>query len=241
MRAPYRNRFDPEQTFLVRKPTTVGGRRFEYMERFDKLLVSERRLRQLFTARVLIYAGQTEPGGKLSPSETAATFRGQHASRAHAAQAQRAKLAAEKAEREAAAKLAKTSKIDAEKAAKAAKAEADRAAKEAARAERQATEDAAKAEADAAAESAKAEAAAAASGSADEPPAEPPVTPPTETVTGDAAVRAARAAVEIPADWATLPWPKRLQLAAQLTEEKVKNGEDAAKAITEELKARGTS
>lgn len=64
---------------------------------------------------------------------------------------------------------------------------------------------------------------------------------PTETVTDPAAVRVARAAVTIPADWPTLPWPKRLQLAAQLTDEKVKNGEDAAKAIEAELARRGTS
>jgi hypothetical protein len=64
--------------------------------------------------------------------------------------------------------------------------------------------------------------------------------PPRETVHGEAAVRIARAAVEIPADWEKLGWPKRLQLAAQLTDEKVKNGADAAKAITEELAARGT-
>lgn len=64
---------------------------------------------------------------------------------------------------------------------------------------------------------------------------------PAETVTDPAAVRVARAAVTIPADWPTLPWPKRLQLAALLTDEKVKNGEDAAKAIEAELARRGTS
>lgn len=60
-----------------------------------------------------------------------------------------------------------------------------------------------------------------------------------ETFTDPEAIAKARAAVEIPDDWASLTWPKRLSLAASLTDEKVKNGEDAAKAINAELARRG--
>lgn len=192
MRAPYRNRFDPTREFLVRKPTTVSGRSFERLERFDKTLVSERRLRQMFAQRTLVYDGESTPGGQLSAEEAAKTHRGAHAARVKAAAERRAKHAAEKRAKEAAAK--------GETADKAAKTPRTR-----------------------------------------KPKADPAPKPPRETIVGEQEVRVARASVDIPADWAKLPWPQRLQLAAQLTDDKVKNGADAAAAIEAELKRRGTS
>lgn len=47
-----------------------------------------------------------------------------------------------------------------------------------------------------------------------------------------------RDAVEIPDNWAELPWPQRRSLAALLTDDKVVNGEDAEAAITAELARR---
>jgi hypothetical protein len=102
MRAPYRNRFDPEAEFIVRKPTTVSGRHFGRLERFDKTLVSERRLRQMFSQRTLVYDGEATPGGKLSAEQTAETFRGQRAALAKAVQDKRAKEKAAKLKKAAA-------------------------------------------------------------------------------------------------------------------------------------------
>lgn len=48
----------------------------------------------------------------------------------------------------------------------------------------------------------------------------------------------ARGDVEIPEDWASLPWPQRLSLASKLTDEKVHNGPEAAAAIEAELARR---
>ncbi len=45
--------------------------------------------------------------------------------------------------------------------------------------------------------------------------------------------------IEIPHDWESLSWNERRALAAQLTADKVKNGPDAAAAITAELQRRG--
>lgn len=47
-----------------------------------------------------------------------------------------------------------------------------------------------------------------------------------------------RTAITIPEDWQTLPWPQRAKLAASVTDEKVKKGEDAAAAIEAELARR---
>lgn len=185
MRAPYRTIFNPEGNFIVRKPTSISGRRFERLETFDKTLVSERRLRQMFSQRTIVYDGEN-PGGQLSNEEAAKTFRGQMAARAQEVRAKRAKEKAEKLAAE-----AKAAKLKAPKAAK---------------------------------------------------PKAPPAPPkPTETVVDPAAIAAARAAVVIPADWATISWPTRLQIAAQLTTDKVKNGADAAAAIEAELARRGNT
>ncbi len=51
----------------------------------------------------------------------------------------------------------------------------------------------------------------------------------------------ARGAVEIPADWATMPWNDRRALAAQLTDDPVKNGDQVTAAIEAELARRGTA
>jgi hypothetical protein len=174
MRAPYRNRFDPSLDFEARRRVTVGGFTTEPGEAFDKTSVGERKLRQMFAQRTIVYRGE-KPGAKLSAEEVAATERGKHSSRA--------------ADRRNKATSSATPKPPkAKKPGKGAKA----------------------------------------------PPA-------TETVHGADAVRVARAAVEIPADWKTQPWPDRLKLAAQLTDDPVKNGEDVAKAIEAELARRGTS
>lgn len=49
-----------------------------------------------------------------------------------------------------------------------------------------------------------------------------------------------RTAIEIPTNWAELPWPQRLSLAASLTDEgvKVHNSAEAAEAIEAELARR---
>lgn len=48
----------------------------------------------------------------------------------------------------------------------------------------------------------------------------------------------ARAAVPIPSGWETMPWPARLQLAAQVSDTKVHNAAEAEVAITAELARR---
>jgi len=47
-----------------------------------------------------------------------------------------------------------------------------------------------------------------------------------------------RAAVAIPSGWETMPWPLRLQLAAQVSDTKVHNAAEAEVAITAELARR---
>jgi hypothetical protein len=173
MRAPYRNRFDPSLDFEARRRVTVGGFTTEPGEAFDKTSVSERKLRQMFAQRTLVYRGE-KPGAKLSAEEVAATERGKHSRRAADRRNKATSSATPKPPRP-------------KKAGKGAK------------------------------------------------------KPPTETVSGEDAIRVARAAVEIPAEWKGLPWPDRLKLAAQLTNDPVKNGEDVAKAIEAELARRGTS
>lgn len=215
MRAPYRTRFDPAGNFIVRKPTTVSGRRFERLESFDKTLVSERRLRQMFAQRTLVYDGEN-PGGQLSAADAAETFRGQRAALAKAVQEKRAREKAEKLKA-------------AEKAAKAA-AKGQKPGKgstEPKKARTPRTPRAPKPTPDPAAAPAPA---------ANTPP---PGEHQRETVEGPEAILAARAKVEIPEGWAELPWTDRLKLAAQLSDTPVRNGEEVAKAIEAELARRG--
>lgn len=89
MRAPFRKRFDPSAEFVVRKPTGISGKPLKAGDPFPKELVNERRLRQMFDARSIIYADET-PGAKMSEGEVAASRRGQHAARAHEATKRRA-------------------------------------------------------------------------------------------------------------------------------------------------------
>lgn len=60
-----------------------------------------------------------------------------------------------------------------------------------------------------------------------------------ETFNDAEAIAKARAAIVIPDDWASLPWPKRLSLAASLTDDKIKSGDKAAEVISAELARRG--
>lgn len=62
MRAPFRTQFDPAGDFQVRKPFTIGERRFLLGEPFDKTQVTTRKLRQLFDHRTVVYLGEN-PGG----------------------------------------------------------------------------------------------------------------------------------------------------------------------------------
>jgi hypothetical protein len=89
MRAPFRKRFDPSAEFVVRKPTGISGRPLKAGDPFPKELVSERRLRQMFDARSIIYSDEA-PGARMSEAEVAASHRGQHAARAHEATKRRA-------------------------------------------------------------------------------------------------------------------------------------------------------
>ncbi|MEJ8571233.1 hypothetical protein [Microbaculum marinum] len=52
---------------------------------------------------------------------------------------------------------------------------------------------------------------------------------------------AERAKIEIPSDWATLPWPKRLKLAASVSAAAIHNADDVEKAIKAELARREAS
>jgi len=176
MRAPYRNRFDPSGDFEARKRVTVGGYSFEPGELFDKTLVSERRLRQLFAQRTIVYVGE-KPGAKLSPEEAAKDARAQRRARAEKIRPHTAKT-----------------RVTAPKGK----------GKGRAAAQRQAAKK-----------------------------------PPRETVTGEDAIRIARAGVRIPKNWRELKWTDRLKLAAQLSDTPVKNGADVERAITEELERRG--
>jgi hypothetical protein len=97
MRAPFRKRFDPSAEFKVRKPTGISGSHLKAGDPFPKSLVSERRLRQMFDARSIIYADEA-PGAHMSEAEVAASPRGQHAKRAHEALKRRAEAARLKAE-----------------------------------------------------------------------------------------------------------------------------------------------
>jgi hypothetical protein len=149
MRAPFRNRFDPDREFTVRKRLTLGGVTFYPGDPFDKTLVNTRRLRQLFDHRTIVYEGET-PGAiipQLSDEPEAAP---------EPTQAELEEAEARAAE-EAAAKL-----------------------------------------------------------------------------------QAERRATEIPEDWATMAWPKRLALASSLSDEKIHNGAEAAAAIEAELAIRAS-
>lgn len=159
MRAPYRNKFDADADFAVRKPFSMGGVDFKLRDPFDKSLVSVRRLRQMFDQRTLVYLGEN-PGAIMTPEEVAKTRRGQHMKRA---------------ERRLGPQSTRSSKA------------------------------------------------------------------PPEKISGPEAIEAARRAVIIPDDWRTLPWPQRLKLAAQFTDEPVKNGPEAEAAVLKELAARGHS
>lgn len=61
MRRSWRNKFDLERAFVVRRPLTVGGVKLAPGDPFDKALVNVRRLRQLYDQRVIMFAGD-EPG-----------------------------------------------------------------------------------------------------------------------------------------------------------------------------------
>lgn len=229
MRAPYRNRFDPSRDFVVRKPMNISGRQFNRLEPFDKLLVGERRLRQLFSQRTIVYSDEATPGGQLSADQAAETFRGQRAKLVKDVQAKRAKEKAEKLAAELKAKEAAAPKERKARTPKAAKpAPAADAAPPAAEPGQQAQE-----------APPPPPAADGAEPPAPPPPAAEPPAPPRETVEGEAAILAARSAVEIPAGWADLPWTERLKLAAQLSDTPVRNGQEVADAVGKELARRG--
>lgn len=264
MRAPYRKRFDPSAEFKVRKPTGLGGTPLKAGDPFDKSLVSERRLRQMFDARSIVYADEN-PGAIMTAEQAANSPRGQHAARARASAERRRKAAGKPAkprkakEAEAAAKKGGKGKkaADAPKtptprkssteprnmraALKAKEAEAAaRAEKRAiAKAEQKAQLDAARAiQAEHKRIEAEYEAArlkAIAEGTEAPPIPEHMVTKTPEEIAAE------RATVAIPDEWATLPWPQRLQLAAQFSDTPVKNGGDAEAAISAELARRGAS
>lgn len=71
-RTQWRNKFDRERDFVVRKALTLGGVKHAPGEPFDKSLVTTRRLRQLFDSRTIMFAGEN-PG---APSDQLTTLRG---------------------------------------------------------------------------------------------------------------------------------------------------------------------
>jgi hypothetical protein len=60
-RAIWRNKFDRDRDFVVRRMVTVQGQTFGPGNAFDKTLVTTRRLRQLYDQRVIMFSGDT-PG-----------------------------------------------------------------------------------------------------------------------------------------------------------------------------------
>jgi hypothetical protein len=59
MRARFRDAFDAEQVFIVRRPLRVNGEALPAGAEFPKTAVKLRRLRELFDQRVLAYPGET--------------------------------------------------------------------------------------------------------------------------------------------------------------------------------------
>lgn len=171
MRRSWRNKFDLERDFVVRRALTLGGTKLAPGDHFDKSLVSVRRLRQLFDQLTIMFAGD-KPGAIVrSPNDA---YRRRHGEAAFddGFEPERPFTADELASESAAwARLATVPASDADR----------------------------------------------------------------------EAILAARAAVVIPADWAKMPWPARLQLAASLSDTPIKGKEDAAVAVNAELARRGTS
>lgn len=291
MRHQVRTKFDPDRTFTPRRQMTVSGAVFYPGEEFDKSLLTERRLRQFFDTRKLVYLDGPVAGGRMTEAQTEQTHRGAHAARAtknatrHAAHfaALDKKRAAEKAQAEAAAANApkrkrhspetirglkptatpaapapkgktkgkaaapkkieqpKKTGIDTKGAEFKARMEAARAAAAARRAANAAA-DKAKDDATPPQSPTGAPAAPAPAEGADSAPSKPlkALTKP-ETVKDPAAIAAARAAVVIPDEWASLEFNALAELAAQLTDVAVKSKAIAIKVISEEVARRGTA
>lgn len=292
MRHQVRTKFDPDRKFTPRRQMTVSGAVFYPGEEFDKSLLTDRRLRQFFDARKLVYLEGAVAGGRMTEEETAKTHRGAHAARAtqnitrHASHfaALDKKRAAAKAEALANAKPEKRKRNSPETirglkptetpAAPAPKGKTKAKAAAPKKVEKPKTTgiDTKGAEFKARMEAARAAAAArraAAEASASEKPedAAPPPPPPAadtatpepaqsapagagkplkplskgEKVKDPAAIAAARAAIVIPDDWASLEFNALSELAAQLTDVAVKSKAIAIKVISEEVARRGTA
>ncbi len=72
LRANYREPFDRERDFVTSRSLPVSGRVFTPGERFDKTLVTDRRLRQMYEQRIL----NVEPK-KLDDAEKSTSKRAQ--------------------------------------------------------------------------------------------------------------------------------------------------------------------